>query len=56
MREDQEGPETHEQKRQTEDVKRIRGIVHHNNKNKRLSRVQNEMENLMQRVGRKASG
>ena len=29
------------------DAKRIRGIVHDDNKNKRLSRVQNEMENLM---------
>ena len=27
--------------------KKIRGIVHDNNKKKRLSRVQNEMENLM---------
>ena len=32
--------ETHEQKKKTEDAKKIRGRVHDNNKNKRLSRVQ----------------
>ena len=47
MRQDQEGLETHEQRRKTEDAKRIRGTVHDNNKNKRLSRVQNETVNLM---------
>ena len=47
LREDKEGLETHEQKKKTEDAKRIRGIVHDNNKNKRLSRVQNEMGNLI---------
>ena len=36
-----------EQKRKAEDAKMIRGIVHENNKNKGLSHVQNEMEELM---------
>ena len=47
LREDQEGLETHEQKRKTEDAKRIRGIDHENNKNKGLIRVQNEKVNFM---------
>ena len=47
LREDQLGLKTREQKRKAEDAKRIRGIVHENNKNKRLSRVQNEMGKLM---------
>ena len=47
LREDQEGLETHEQKRKTENAKMTRGIVHDDDKNKRLSRVQNEMGNLM---------
>ena len=46
LRGDQDELETREQKRKTEDAKRIRGIVHENNKNKRLSHVQNEMVNL----------
>ena len=47
LREDDEGLETHEQKKKTEDAKRIRGIVHDNNKNKRTSHVQDEMVKLM---------
>ena len=47
LREDLDGLETHEQKKKTEDAKRMRGIVHNNNKNRRLSRVQKEMGNLM---------
>ena len=47
LREDQEGLETHQQKRKTEDAKWIRGISHDNNKNKESSRVHNEMGNLM---------
>ena len=47
LREDQEGLQTHEQKRRTEDAKRIRGRVHDNNKNKRLCRVQHDLGNLM---------
>ena len=34
-------------KRKSEDAKRIRGIVHENDKNKRLSHVQYEMGKLM---------
>ena len=34
-----------EQKREAEDAKRIRGIVHEHNENKRLSYVQNERGN-----------
>ena len=43
LREDKEGLETHEQKKKAEDATRIRGTVHDNNKNKRLSRVPNEL-------------
>ena len=43
----QQEPETWVQRRKTEDAKRIRGIVHENDKNKRMSYVQNEMEKLM---------
>ena len=50
LREDQEGLETHEQKRKTEDAKRRRGIVHDNNKNKRLSCVQHEMGNIVHHI------
>ena len=36
-----------EQRRRAEDARRIRGIVHENDRNKRLSHAQNEMVNLM---------
>ena len=47
LKEDQQELRMREQKRKAEDAKRIRGIVHENNKNKRLSHVQNEMGKLM---------
>ena len=46
LREDPVELEMREQKRKTEDAKRIRGAVHEKNKNKKLSRAQNEMGNL----------
>ena len=46
---------TREQKRKAEDAKRIRGIVHENNEKKRLSHVQNEMENSRTTVSRNCS-
>ena len=47
LREDQQELKTREKKMQPEDAKKIRGIVHENNKNKRTSRVQNELGKLM---------
>ena len=47
LREDKQELKMRKQKRKAEDAKRIREIVHDNNKNNRLSWVQNEMENLM---------
>ena len=47
QRRDQQELKTREQKRKAEDAKRIRGIVHENNKNKRMSHVQNEIWKLV---------
>ena len=45
LKEDQQEFGMREQKREAEDAKRIRGIVHEHNENKRLSYVQNERGN-----------
>ena len=47
LKQDQQELETREQKRKAEYAKRIRGIVHENNKNKGLSHEKNEMGKLM---------
>ena len=47
LRKDQQELMTQEQKRKAEDAKRIRGIVHENNKNKRMGQVQDEMVKLV---------
>ena len=47
LKEDQQEPETREHQWMVEDAKRIRRIVHENDKNKGLSHVQNEMGRLM---------
>ena len=44
---DQQELKTREQKRRAEDAKRIRGIVHENNENERMSQMQYEMVKLM---------
>ena len=44
---DQQELKTREQKKKEEGAKRIRGIGHENNKNKRTSHVQDELEKLM---------
>ena len=49
LKEDQQELETREQKRKVEYAKRIRRIVHENDKNKGLSHVQNEMGRLARR-------
>ena len=47
MGEDLQELKTREQKKKAKDAKRIRGIVHENDKNKRTSLVQWEMVKLM---------
>ena len=47
LRKDHQKPKTREQKRKAEDAKRIRGIVHESNTNKRLDHVPDEMRKLM---------
>ena len=43
LRDDQQELKTREQKKKAKDARRIRGIVHENDKNKRTSHVQDEM-------------
>ena len=50
-KEDQQELETREKKRKMEDAKRIRRIVHENNKNKQLSHVQSGMGGLVHHDG-----
>ena len=51
LREDWQELKTREQKRKAEDAKRIRWIVHENNKNNRMSQVQDEMGKLTHHDG-----
>ena len=44
VREDKQELKTREQKKKAKDAKRIRGIVHENDKSKRANHVQEEME------------
>ena len=47
LKKDKQELEMREQRKRTEDANRICSITHENAENKRASRVQNEMENLM---------
>ena len=55
LKEDQHELETHEQQSMVEDAKRICRIVHENNRNRDLSRVQREMGKLMHHDEREPS-
>ena len=49
LKEDEQELKTREKKKQSTGAKRIRGVVHENNKNKGRSHLQGEMEKLMHR-------
>ena len=50
LREDKQELKSREQKKEAEDAKRIRWIVHEDDKNKKKSHVQYEMGKLMRHV------